>query len=88
MPKIISSTTLRNSFNEVSAWCHETGNPTFVTRNGAGDLAVMSLEAYEALTDRLDLLDALAQGRQDVEAGRIQPAREHVSSLRQRYGLS
>ena len=52
MPSIISSTKLRNEYNEVSQTCHEQMAPIFVTRNGDGDLAVMSIEAYEALARR------------------------------------
>ena len=52
MPKIISSTSLRNEYNDVSAWCHESAEPAFVTRNGAGDLAVMSIDAYDDLLRR------------------------------------
>ncbi len=87
MPKIISSTALRNGYAEVSAFCHETQDPVFVTRNGAGDLAVMSVEAYEQLTDRLDLYDRLEEGHRDAVEGRTHPARDGVRSLREKYGL-
>ena len=43
MPKIISSSALRNGYNEVSDWCREHQEPVFVTKNGAGDLAVMDI---------------------------------------------
>ena len=56
MPKIISSTTLRNGYNEVSAWCREKQEPVFVTKNGVGDLVVMDIESYEQLMARLDVL--------------------------------
>lgn len=62
--------------------------PTFITRGGTDDLPVTNLEAYGALPNRFELLDALARGRQDIEAGRSQPARAHVASLRQRCGPS
>ena len=47
MPMIKSSADLRNGYNEISAICHEFSEPVFITKNGKGDLAVMSIEAYE-----------------------------------------
>jgi hypothetical protein len=37
MPRVISSTELRNGYNDISTWCHHTNEPAFVTKNGAGD---------------------------------------------------
>ena len=45
-----------------------------MTRNGEGDLAVMSIEAYEALARRSELVGVLARGRAGAEAGRTVPA--------------
>ena len=47
MPSIRSSADLRNQYNEISTFCHEYDEPVFITKNGKGDLAVMSIEAYE-----------------------------------------
>lgn len=85
MPTIISSTKLRNEYNEVSRSCHERREPVFVTKNGEGDLAVMSIEAYEALARRSELVSALDRGRSDVEAGRTIPAHEAIARLRSEF---
>ena len=84
MPKIISSTSLRNEYNDVSAWCRESAEPAFVTRNGAGDLAVMSIDAYDDLAARATLYDKLLEGRADVQRGRVRNAREAIVDLRAR----
>ena len=47
MPTIKSSADLRNDYNGISTLCHTYGEPVFITKNGKGDLAVMSIEAYE-----------------------------------------
>jgi len=88
MPKIISSTALRNGYSEVSEWCHASQEPAFVTRNGAGDLAVMSIDAYEQMSSRLDLYDALSAGRRDIACGNSHPAREGIARLRAKHGLT
>lgn len=86
MPTIISSTKLRNEYNAVSEECHATGRPVFVTRNGNGDLAVMSMEAYERLASDAasNLLALLEQGHADAEAGRTRSATDVIADLRER----
>ena len=54
MPRINSSTDLRNNYNEISTFCHENREPVFITKNGQGDLAVMSIEVYEMLVSKQD----------------------------------
>lgn len=44
---ILPSTSLRNQYNEISDLCKKTGEPVYLTKNGKGDLVVMSIEAYE-----------------------------------------
>ena len=85
MPNIISSTKLRNEYNEVSQTCREQMAPIFVTRNGDGDLAVMSIGAYEALARRAQLVQELERGHADVEAGRTMPAAEAIRKLREEF---
>ena len=38
---------LRNNFADVSAMVHESSEPVFLTKNGYGDMVVMSIETYE-----------------------------------------
>jgi prevent-host-death family protein len=59
MPMIRPSADLRNRYLEISEYCHNNGQPVFITRNGSGDLAVMSIELYEQLTSRQDLYAAV-----------------------------
>jgi len=44
---IKSSTTLRNNYGQISAQAHETGEPIYITKNGEGDIVVMSINAFE-----------------------------------------
>ena len=52
MPKIRSSADLRNNYNDISTFCHTYAEPVFITKNGKGDLAVMSIETYEEMVGR------------------------------------
>lgn len=85
MPKITSSADLRNNYNEISNFCHQYKEPVFITKNGKGDLAVMSIEAYEELTARFELYGALKQGLDDIEAGRVVSAEDAQEMFRKKY---
>lgn len=60
---------LRNKAHEISRICHETGEPVYITKNGEGDLVVMSLAAYEREQARLELYQALDEAEADVREG-------------------
>lgn len=69
MPIIRPSSDLRNNYNEISTICHQTNSPVYITKNGAGDLAVMSIELYEYLTDKYELYRELEKGLKSLENG-------------------
>ncbi|MBV1708492.1 MAG: type II toxin-antitoxin system Phd/YefM family antitoxin [Erysipelothrix sp.] len=83
MPNIKSSTDLRNNYNEISKFCHETREPVFITKNGQGDLAVMSIETYEALSGKLELYRLLDEGRAAVKAENKRPLQEVMKDIKQ-----
>ena len=83
MPNIRSSTDLRNSYNDISAYCHEKREPIFITKNGQGDLAVMSIEVFEQLNGKLDLYRLLDEGRAAVKAGKKRPLLNVIQDIRQ-----
>jgi PHD/YefM family antitoxin component YafN of YafNO toxin-antitoxin module len=69
MPVIKKSADLRNSYSEISEFCHRYREPVFITKNGEGDLAVMSIETYEEITGRQRLYNLLKEADDDVENG-------------------
>jgi prevent-host-death family protein len=83
MPNIKSSTDLRNNYNEISKFCHESREPVFITKNGQGDLAVMSIEAYEMLNGKLELYHLLDEGRRAVKEGRKRPLEDVIQDIKQ-----
>jgi len=83
MPNIKSSTDLRNNYNEISTFCHESREPIFITKNGQGDLAVMSIETYEMLNGKLELYRLLDEGRAAVKEGRKRSLEDVMRDIRQ-----
>ena len=69
MPVIRKSADLRNSYSDISDFCHKYREPVFITKNGAGDLAVMSIETYEAIIGKQRLYKLLEEADKDVENG-------------------
>ena len=69
MPTIRPISDLRNKSSEIEEVCHETGEPIFITKNGEGNLVVMSLAAYERTQARLELYTLLDEAEADARAG-------------------
>ena len=53
VPIIRPISELRSNFAEISKVAHETAEPIFFTKNGYGDLVVMSIEVYEEMCRKL-----------------------------------
>ena len=81
MPNIQPSSELRNNYNEISAFCHKYGEPVYITKNGTGNLAVLSIEAYERLVGKFELCTLLEQGMEDVRDGDGKPAEQVFDTL-------
>ena len=61
MPLIRSISDLRNRAVEISNLCHSEDQPVFITRNGKGDMVVMSQAYYERLQSLIELYQKLGQ---------------------------
>ena len=84
MPNIRSSADLRNRYNDISEFCHTYSEPVFITKNGKGDLAVMSIETYEQLVGRFELYGLIQEGLADVRNGNTRPFSEAITNLKER----
>ena len=82
MPQIRPITDLRNT-SEISDACHARREPVFITKNGYGDLVVMSIETYE---DCIATDKAIADAEQEIAAGgQLLDAKEALGALRRKY---
>jgi prevent-host-death family protein len=67
IPKIRPVSDLRNNFSEISRQVHDTNEPVYLTKNGRGDMVVMSMDAYEQ--DRYESEVYLKLKEAEIEAG-------------------
>jgi len=85
MPQIRPITDLRNT-NEISELCHSKDEPIFITKNGYGDLVVMSIETYEREMALADVFKKLAMAEKQVKGGELLDGQEVLAKLRTRHG--
>jgi PHD/YefM family antitoxin component YafN of YafNO toxin-antitoxin module len=81
MPSIRPSSDLRNKYNEISQFCHKYNEPVYITKNGEGDLAVMSIETYERLVGKFELYKLLDDGIDAMKAKKVRSFRTAVADI-------
>ena len=69
MPNIRPITDLRNNSNEISEFCRSTREPVYITKNGVGDMVVLSIEMYERQQAQLELYANLAEAEAEIASG-------------------
>ncbi len=84
MPAIKSSADLRNGYNDISTFCHTYYEPIFITKNGKGDFAVMSIEHYEEIMGKFELYGLIKKGRDDVASDNTRLFSDAIADIRAR----
>lgn len=85
MPIIKPISDLRNKANEISHLVHSADEPIFITRNGEGNMVVMSMTYYAKLQKKMELLNKLSAAQAQHAAGDTgRPLANVVRDLRKR----
>jgi PHD/YefM family antitoxin component YafN of YafNO toxin-antitoxin module len=84
MPQIRPITVLRNT-TEVSELCHSKQEPIFITKNGYGDMVIMSMETYERQLAMTDIFEKLAVAEKQIQNGELLNGDEVFARLREKY---
>ena len=85
MPPIIPIRDLKKT-SEVSQMCHTLNEPIFITKNGYGDLVIMSIETYEELLETVKLDRTISEAEAEYAAdGQLHDARKALASLRRKH---
>ncbi|MCM1388182.1 MAG: type II toxin-antitoxin system Phd/YefM family antitoxin [Bacillus sp. (in: Bacteria)] len=86
MPQIIPIKDLKNT-SEISDMCHKSEEPIYITKNGYGDMVIMSMEIYESVMRRLSVYRDIELSEQQIESGQVKDARTALTEMRSKYGL-
>ncbi|MDG5785879.1 type II toxin-antitoxin system Phd/YefM family antitoxin [Evansella sp. AB-P1] len=85
MPYIRPVSDLRNNFADISRTVHETAEPVFLTKNGYGDMVVMSIEAYERKLFESEIYFKLKEAELEANSTNKRYSHEEVfSDLKER----
>ena len=86
MPQIIPIKDLKNT-SEISDMCHKSDEPIYITKNGYGDMVIMSMEIYESVMQRFSMYKDIEVSEKQIETGQVQDARIALRDMRGKYGL-
>jgi PHD/YefM family antitoxin component YafN of YafNO toxin-antitoxin module len=81
MPEIRKSADLRNKYGEISQFCHIYKEPVFITKNGVGDLVVLSIDAYNEFSGKIDLYKKLIDGITQINNGETVSEKDFMEKL-------
>jgi PHD/YefM family antitoxin component YafN of YafNO toxin-antitoxin module len=81
MPAIRNSVDLVNNYKEIQEFCQNYREPIFLTNNGQGELAIMSIEMYEELVGKIELYHALQMGLDQINNGEVIEEEEMMEKL-------
>ena len=78
---------LRNNFADISKTVHETAQPVFLTKNGYGDMVVMSMEAFESLQFESEVYFKLQAAEREAElTNQRDSSKEVLQALKEAIG--
>ena len=86
MPRIIPIRDLKDTA-AISQMCNESMEPVYITKNGYGDMVIMSMKAYEEKLGMQEIYAKLAEAEAEVSEGKLVEARTALNDLRGKYGL-
>ena len=86
MPRIIPIRDLKNT-SEISQMCKESDEPIYITKNGYGDMVIMSMEVYKKKMFMLDVYDRLLAAEEQIKSGKTLDADASIKSIREKYDV-
>ena len=86
MPQIIPIKDLKDTAN-ISELCHSLNEPIYITKNGYGDMVLMSMDYYEASRRKWEMYADLELSEEQIAQGKTKDAMKALQSVRTKYGL-
>lgn len=86
MPKIIPIRDLKNT-SEISQMCQEASEPIYITKNGYGNMVIMSVKMYEEKLYMLDIYNKLAAAETQIAERKVIEGDSSLKSIREKYNV-
>ena len=86
MPQIIPIKDLKDT-SGISELCHSTKEPIYITKNGYGDMVLMSIELFEEQRKKWEMYSEIELSEEQIAQGKAKNAKDALASVRQKYGL-
>lgn len=86
MPVIVPVRDLKDT-NKISELCNREKRPVFITKNGYGDMVIMSMAYYEETIGRNAIYAKLEEARADVVADRVKPLSKAIAKQRAKLNV-
>ena len=86
MPRIIPIKDLKNT-SEISEMCQEATEPIYITKNGYGDMVIMSVKMYEEKLYMLDVYNKLAAAEAQIAKGQVMDGDASIKNIREKYNV-
>ena len=87
MPTIIPIRDLRDT-GKISQMCSENREPIYITKNGYGDMVIMSMAVYEERMAQIIMHEKILAGKTQADAGNLIDGPEAMEAIRKRHGIS
>ena len=86
MPRIIPIRDLKKTA-ELSQMCKDATEPIYITKNGYGDMVIMSMEMYEKKMHLLDVYAKLDAAEEQIRQGKVLDAGDGLKNIREKYNV-
>ncbi|GAA6266650.1 type II toxin-antitoxin system Phd/YefM family antitoxin [Ruminococcus sp. AM30-15AC] len=86
MPQIIPIRDLKKTA-EISDMCHNSEEPIYITKNGYGDMVIMSMETYEKNMRKYLKYKDIEVSEKEIEEGKVKEAKSALQGMRAKYGI-
>ncbi|MBR3722594.1 MAG: type II toxin-antitoxin system Phd/YefM family antitoxin, partial [Selenomonadaceae bacterium] len=67
--------------------CHRIDEPIYVTKNGYGDMVLMSMELFETMRKKWDVYSVIELSEAQIQRGTVKDAHKALADVRSKYGL-
>lgn len=86
MPHIVPIRDLKDTA-KISELCHQTSDPIFITKNGYGDMVIMSMKVYEEKLLMADVYARIGKAEEEIQTGKTLDAKAALKELRIKHNV-